>query len=117
MTASGRPPLWIVVFYSLGGFNSQAPPVSVCSQKCGSYVIDSAKGDGGGGGGGQDGKDRRRGVESLFYMLQPLHYAVEETALFPLLDDKDAKAVPEDGSLSHSWLKRRFLHVSITLKE
>ena len=102
------------MFYSLGGFNFQARPVSVWSQKCGSYVIDSAKGDGGGGG-GQDGKDRRE--ESLFYMLQPLHYAVEETAFFPLLDDMDAKAVA-DGSLPHSWLRRRrFLHVSIALKE
>ena len=89
------------MLYSLGGFNIQARPVSLWSQKCGSYAIDSAKGDGGGGGGGQDGKDRRRGVESLFYMLQPLHYAVEETALFPLLDDTDSNAVP-DGILQHS---------------
>ena len=57
MTAFGRPPFWSVMFYSLGGFNSQARPVSLWSQKCGSYVIDSSKGDGGGG--GQDGKDRR----------------------------------------------------------
>ena len=40
-----------------------------------SQVIDSA--------GGEDGKERGRGErEKLFYMLQPLHYAVEETALF-----------------------------------
>ena len=93
MTAFGRPPLWIVLFYSLGGFNSQAPPVSVCSQKCGSYVIDSAKGDGGGAVAEVAKMERTGGErESLFYMLQPLHYAVEETALFPLLDDTERES-------------------------
>ena len=54
------------------------------TQKCGSYVIDSAKGDGRGGGAEVAKMERTGGQrESLFYMLQPLHYAVEETALFP----------------------------------
>ena len=115
MTAFGRPPLWIVVFYSLGGFKLQLSSLScfglltgvrqLCDRFCQRRWPRRRSG------GGQDGKDRRK--ESLFYMLQPLHYAVEETALFPLLDDTDAKAVPDDGSLSHLWL-RRFLHVSIT---
>ena len=51
MTAFGRPPLWIVVFYSVGGFKLSSPSCfGLLTQKCGSYVIDSAKGDGRGGG-------------------------------------------------------------------